>query len=429
MQPNQPSQVFLLDTDKQPLNPITPRQARKLLEKGKASVFRNYPFTLILKYSVENPTIYPLTLKIDPGSKTTGIAILSGDLVLWVAQIEHRGQQIKDSLESRAASRRSRRNRKTRYRAPRFDNRKRSEGWLAPSLMHRVQTTETWVKRLIKFCPIIEIWIERVRFDTQLMQNAEISGVEYQQGELAGYELREYLLEKWGRECAYCGKKDVPLQVEHIHPKSKGGSSRVSNLTLACKCCNQKKGNKPVEEFLKKKPEVLKKIKKGAKQPLKDAAAVNSTRNKIVETLSNVLPTRGFTGGQTKFNRCRLELPKDHHIDAACVGDVENLTFYATQPLRIKSTGHGCRQYQNVNKYGVPHGKPKSKDPFVKGFRTGDIGRAVVTSGKKIGTYIGRLAVRSSGSFNVTTKTGKVQGISYKYFIKLHSVDGYSYSF
>ena len=153
--------------------------------------------------------------------------------------------------------------------------------------MHRVQTTETWVKRLIKFCPIIEIWIERVRF-------------------------------------AYCGKKEVPLQVEHIHPKSKGGSNRVSNLTLACECCNQKKGNKPVEEFLKKKPEVLRKIKKGAKQPLKDAAVVNSTRNKIVETLSNVLPTRGFTGGQTKFNRCRLELPKDHHIDAACVGEVEN---------------------------------------------------------------------------------------------------------
>lgn len=429
MQPNQPSQVFLLDTNKQPLNPITPRQARKLLEKGKAAVFRNYPFTLILKYAVENPTIYPLTLKIDPGSKVTGIAILSGDLVLWVAQIEHRGQQIKDSLESRAASRRSRRNRKTRYRAPRFNNRKRPEGWLPPSLMHRVQTTETWVKRLIKLCPIVEIWIERVKFDTQLMQNAEISGIEYMQGELQGYELREYLLEKWGRECAYCGKKDVPLQVEHIHPKSKGGSNRVSNLTLACECCNQKKGNKPVEEFLKKKPEVLEKIKKGAKQPLKDAAAVNSTRNKIVETLSEVMPVKGFTGGQTKFNRCQLELPKDHHIDAACVGDVERLIFCATQPLRIKSTGHGNRQYQNVTKHGFPHGKPKSKDPFVKGFRTGDIGRAIVTSGKKIGTYVGRLAVRSSGSFNVTTKSGKVQGIGYKYFTKLHSVDGYSYSF
>lgn len=259
MQPNQPSQVFLLDTNKQPLNPITPRQARKLLEKGKAAVFRQFPFTLILKSAVENPIIYPLTLKIDPGSKTTGLAILSGDAVLWVATIEHRGQQIKDSLESRAASRKSRRSRKTRYRAPRFDNRKRSEGWLPPSLMHRVQTTETWVKRLMKFCPITEIWIERVRFDTQLMQNSEISGTEYQQGELQGYEVREYLLEKWGRECAYCGKKDVPLQVEHIQPKSKGGSNRVSNLTQERRVLQSKERQQACRRILEEKAKSVRK--------------------------------------------------------------------------------------------------------------------------------------------------------------------------
>lgn len=150
MQNNQPNKVFLLDTEKQPLNPISPRQARKLLEKRKAAVFRRYPFTLILKRSVQDPKIYLLTLKIDPGSKETGLAILSGDMVVWVAQIEHRGQQIKDFLLARAQSRRSRRSRKTRYRAPRFNNRKRSTFWLPPSLMHRVQTTETWVKRLIQ---------------------------------------------------------------------------------------------------------------------------------------------------------------------------------------------------------------------------------------------------------------------------------------
>jgi 5-methylcytosine-specific restriction endonuclease McrA len=429
MQPNRPNKVFLIDANRNPLNPITPRQSRKLLEKGKAAVIRRYPFTLILKREIENPKIFPLRLKIDPGSKVTGLALLSGDLVLWVAQIEHRGQTIKDSLETRVSSRRSRRSRKTRYRAPRFENRKRKEGWIPPSLMHRVQTTETWVKRLIKFCPVTEIWIERVKFDSQRLQNPEIGGTEYQQGELFGYEVREYLLEKWGRECAYCGKKEVPLQVEHIVPKSKGGSNRVSNLTLACECCNQKKGNKPVEEFLKKKPKVLEKIKKQAKKPLKDSAAVNSTRNKIVEVLSKLLLTKTATGAQTKCNRFRLELPKDHHIDAACVGDVDSLTFYATQPLRIKCTGHGSRQYQNVDKYGFPRGKAKSKDPYVKGFRTGDIVKAVVTSGKKIGAYIGRVAVRSTGSFNLTTKKEKVQEIGYKYFSKLHSMDGYSYSF
>ena len=430
MQPNKPSQVFLLDTNRKALNPITPRQARKLLEKGKAAVLRRYPFTLILKREIEDPQIFPLTLKIDPGSKFTGLALLSGDVVIWVAQIEHRGQVIKDSIESRSQSRRSRRSRKTPYRAARYNNRRRKEGWLPPSLMHRVQTTETWVKRLMRFCPVVEIWIEQVKFDLQLMQNSEISGVQYQQGELQGYNVREYLLEKWGRECAYCGKKNVPLQVEHIVPKARGGSDRVSNLTLACECCNQKKGSKPVEEFLKKKPEVLKKIKAAAKQPLKDAAAVNSTRKKLVEVSSNLLPTTTGTGAQTKYNRCRLELPKDHHIDAACVGDVENLIFYATQPIMIKCTGHGNRQYQNVDKFGFPKGKAKDKNLAVKGFRTGDIVKAVVEKGKYVGTYVGRIAVRARGSFMLKTKQYEKRiDVSSKYCQKLHSVDGYSYGY
>lgn len=441
MQPNQPNKVFLLDTNRKPLNPITPRQARKLLEKGKAAVLRRYPFTLILHREIENPEIFPLTLKIDPGSKHTGLALLSGDVIVWVAQIEHRAYQISEALTERRQQRRGRRHRHTRYRRPPKHEwfrdgtkqpvpkkKRKGLGYLQPSLMHRVQTTETWVRRLMKFCPVTQIWIERVKFDLQKLQNPEIDGVEYQQGELFGYEVREYLLEKWERKCAYCGATGVPLQVEHIVPKARGGSNRVANLTLACECCNQKKGSNPVEEFLKNEPDKLKKIKEQAKKPLKDPAAVNSTRNKIVEVLSELLPTKTATGGQTKFNRCRLGLPKDHHIDASCVGEVDSLTFYATQPFYIKCTGHGNRQYQNVDKFGFPRGKAKSKNPYVHGFRTGDIVKAVVTKGKKIGTYVGRVAVRSTGSFNITTKEGKVQGIGYKNFSKLHSVDGYAYS-
>lgn len=258
------------------------------------------PFTLILKYAIENSLIRPLTLKIDPGSKFTGMALLGGENVIWGCELEHRGYQIKQALESRRSLRSNRRNRKTRYRKPRFDNRKRNKGWLPPSLMHRVNTTETWVKKLMRYAPITEIWIEKVKFDLHKMQNPEISGIEYQQGELQGYEVREYLLEKWGRECSYCGKKYVPLQIEHIHPKSKGGSDRVSNLCLACEKCNQKKANKPVEEFLKENPEKLKKIKSKAKQSLKDATAVNATRNKIVEVMGNSLPIKTGTGSQTR---------------------------------------------------------------------------------------------------------------------------------
>lgn len=271
--------VFLIDAQKTPMNPIHPTQARKLLEQSKAAVFRRYPFTLILKRTIDNPVVYPLTLKIDPGSKVTGLALVTDrNEVIWGMELEHRGQQIKLALDSRRAIRRGRRNRNTRYRQPRFLNRKRPSCRLAPSLMHRVLTTETWVKRLCKFAPIGEIKQELVKFDTQSLLHPEISGCEYQQGTLFGYEVREYLLAKWNRKCAYCGSENVPLQVEHIHPKAKGGTNRISNLCLACEKCNIKKGTKSIEQFLSKKPDLLKRILDQAKRPLKDAAAVNATR-------------------------------------------------------------------------------------------------------------------------------------------------------
>ncbi|BAY83345.1 HNH endonuclease [Calothrix parasitica NIES-267] len=424
----QQNYVFLIDTNKQPLNLVTPKQARRLLEKGKAAVFRQYPFILILKTAIDNPTIRPLTLKLDPGSKVTGIVILSGENVIWCAELEHRGYQIKDALFSRRQLRSSRRNRKNWYRKPRFNNRTRSEDWLPPSLEHRILTTQTWVKRLMRYAPITELCIEKVKFDMQQMENPEVSAIEYQQGELQGYQVREYLLEKWSRECTYCGKKDVPLQIEHIYPKSKGGSNRVSNLCLACEKCNKKKGNKLVEEFLKKKPDLLKKIKSKAKKPLLDAAAVNATRNKLVKVLYNLLPTKTATGAQTKFNRTRLNLDKQHWIDAACVGDVDNLKLLTNQPLKIKCNGHGTRQMCRTDKYGFPtRYVPKIK--FVKGFQTGDIVKAVIKTGKKVGEYVGRIATRSTGSFNISTREKLVQGISYKYCKTIHKKDGYSYAF
>ena len=424
----QQNYVFVIDTNKQKLNPVTPKQARRLLELGKAAVFRIYPFTLILKTAIDNPTIRSLTLKIDPGSKYTGIALLEGEKVIWGGELEHRGYQIKDALLSRRQLRRSRRNRKTRYRKSRFDNRKCVEGWLPPSLEHRILTTETWVKRLMRYGPITELWIEKVKFDMQQMQNPEISGVEYQQGTLWGYQVREYLLEKWGRECTYCGKKDIPLQIEHIQPKSKGGSNRVSNLCLACEKCNQKKGSKSVEEFLKKKPELLQKVKLQVKKSLKDATAVNATRNKLVKVLSKLLPTKTATGAQTKFNRIRLNLNKQHWIDAACVGDIDNLKLLTNQPLLIKCNGHGTRQMCRTDKYGFPaRYVPRFK--VIKGFQTGDIVKAVITSGKKVGEYIGRIATRMTGYFNISTREKLVQGISYKYCKTIYKKDGYSYAF
>ncbi len=445
--------VFVLDTNKQSLDPCTPGMARSLLKAGKAGVFRQYPFTIILKKAVlkdtasrpignplghiEEKDVTGYQLKLDPGSKTTGIAILQDNKLIWAAELNHRGQQIKDDLKSRRSLRRGRRGRKTRYRQPRFLNRKRAEGWLPPSLEHRVLTTLTWVNRLVKLCPISSVAMELVNFDCQKLNNPEISGVEYQQGTLYQYEVREYLLEKWKRTCAYCGAKQVPLEVEHIVPRSRGGVSSVGNLTLACVPCNRAKSNLDIEEFLADRPSILKAIKAQVKAPLKDAAAVNATRWKLLNSLkaTGLIVTTG-TGGQTKFNRTQQGLEKAHWLDAACVGDTPKLEILTTQPLLIKCAGHGSRQVIHVDKFGFPR-KNKSGELVrksalikrIKGFQTGDIVKAVVTKGKKIGSYLGKVAVRSTGSFNIKTVTQTVQGINYKYCSTVHRKDGYLYGF
>jgi len=423
-----PNSVLVLDTNKKPLTPCKPSMARKLLNAQKAAVFRRFPFTIILKKEV-TATPQPIALKLDPGSKTTGVALVQGDKVLFGAELTHRGQAIKASLESRRSLRRGRRARHTRYRQARFLNRARPKGWLAPSLQHRVETTLTWVSKFIKLAPIGSIVQELVRFDLQQLENPEISGIEYSQGELAGYEVREYLLNKWDRKCSYCSAENVPLQVEHIQPKAKGGSNRISNLCLACEKCNQKKGTQDIKVFLAKKPDVLKRVLAQAKRPLKDAAAVNSTRWALFNRLKETgLPVSTGSGGLTKFNRTRLELPKTHWLDAACVGQVDGLQVLTDKPLLIKATGHGNRQMCGTDKYGFPT-RHKSRVQVHKGFQTGDIVKALVTTGKKIGSYVGRVLCRASGSFDIQVHSGRVQGISHKCCQTLHKKDGYGYKF
>lgn len=425
------SKVFILDTEKRPLNPIHPAQARQLLRNKKAAVFKRFPFTIILKESPTDTPVQPLRLKIDPGAKYTGLVLVNDSVgeVVFAAELKHRGFEIRDALTSRRQLRRSRRNRKTRYRKPRFLNRTRPQGWLAPSLQSRVDNIKTWVERLRKLAPVEAISQELVRFDMQLMRNPMIQGKEYQQGTLAGYETREYLLEKWSRQCAYCGIKDVPLQVEHIHPRAKGGSNSITNLTLSCCKCNTKKATKDIKDFLKKDPSKLEKILKQAKKPLADAAAVNITRFALLNVLKLTgLPVEIGSGGLTKFNRCQQNLEKQHWIDAACVGkSTPILNIKRVKPLLITANGHGTRQSCRTNKYGFPSRYvPRFK--FVKGFQTGDIVKAIVTTGKKVGEYVGRVAVRTTGSFNISTKNGLVQGISHKYCTPIHKKDGYSYA-
>jgi 5-methylcytosine-specific restriction endonuclease McrA len=425
--------VFVLDKNLIPLDPCHPARARELLQKGRAKVFKRYPFTIVLQdRTAEDSVTHPHRVKIDPGSKVTGFAVVQEETgrVTNALEVAHRGQQIKDSLESRRALRRGRRNRKTRYRKPRFLNRTRKAGWLPPSLESRITNIETWVKRLRKLCPVTAISQELVRFDLQKIENPEISGVEYQRGELFGFEVKEYLLAKWNRKCAYCGVENVPFEIEHILAKSKGGSNRVSNLCLSCHSCNQSKGNKPVEEFLKKKPEVLKRVLAQAKAPLKDAAAVNATRWELYSRLQSTgLPVEVGSGGRTKFNRKTRGIEKHHWTDAACVGasTPEQLLLKGVKPLIVKAKGHGTRQRCRPDKFGFPKAHAPSAKYF-QGFQTGDIVKANIPSGKFAGNYVGRVAIRFRPSFVLQLPTQKFD-VHPKYLKTIHKADGYEYQF
>jgi len=428
------SYVFVVDTERRPLSPVHPGRARLLLSSGKAAVLRRYPFTIVLKTSVEQPVVHPLRLKLDPGSKTTGIALLDDQSghVVFAAELIHRGHAIKEDLDSRRGVRQSRRQRKMRYRKPRFSNRRRAKGWLPPSLHSRIANITSLVQRLQKLCPITAISMELVKFDLQQMEHPEIQGTEYQQGTLFGYEVREYLLEKWHRQCAYCGKSEVPLQVEHIQPKAKGGTDQVSNLCLACEKCNSAKGTQEIAVFLKKKPVLLAKIRAQAKAPLKDAAVVNATRWALWEQLKEVgLPVECGSGGLTKFNRVTRALPKTHWLDAVCVGrsTPETILAQGVTPLLIQAQGHGNRQMGYTDKHGfIIRHRQRTKHHF--GYQTGDLVRAVVPEPlKTAGTHVGRVLARATGSFDITTRRGtRVTGVSYHYCHPIHRNDGYSYT-
>jgi len=435
--------VFVLDKRKMPLMPCSEKRGRKLLESGRARVHRLMPFTIrLVDRTVKESALQPIRIKLDPGSRTTGIALVrdsetinpeTGEIattthVLNLFELTHRGRQISEALTARRQMR-SRRRSNLRYRAPRFLNRRnKGKGWLAPSLQHRVDTTVAWVARLQRLAPVMVIAQELVRFDMQQMENPEISGVEYQQGTLAGHELREYMLAKWDRTCAYCDAENVPLNLDHIHAKSKGGSNRASNFTLACIPCNQKKGAQDIRVFLVKDPRRLERILTQTKKSLKDAAAVNVTRWALLNALKGTgLPVTTGSGGRTKYNRSRLGLPKTHALDAVCVGTTDAVTGWQKPTMVIKATGRGSYRRTRLDKYGFPRGY-LTRQKRIKGFQTGDMVKAHVTKGKKIGRYTGRVAVRASGSFNIQTADGVVQGIGYRYCTVIQRADGYGYS-
>lgn len=462
--------VITLDKRKKPLGFCTERRARKLLEKRRACVYRYYPFTIIIKdidtRKMDKEDLPTYRMKIDPGSKTTGVSIVreEDNTVMLFAQIEHRGQQIKKNMDTRRMTRRNRRNRETRYRRCKykdggnFDS-QRPEGWLPPSVKSLGDNIISWVKRFQKLINIQYVSFEAVRFDTQLMDNPNIQGDEYQQGTLLGYEIREYLLDKYGHTCQYCGgvSQDPILEWEHIQPKSKGGSDSVKNATLACRTCNQEKGNLPLSQWKEKEDAILNNKKASSKRKqlaqarlkginaveqhkpqgigMRYCAWVNSTRRYVEKHLYELFHSENVecaSGGRTKYNRTKLQLPKDHHYDALCVGQVPE-EGYKDQTngfvLHIKAIGRGSRFRGKINKCGIITNKLKRYPKKRFGFQNGDIVAADVPKGKYAGHHVGRVMTRARGSFDIRRTDGALVGVNYKYCRLLQHDSGYQYKY
>ncbi|TDD88517.1 HNH endonuclease [Actinomadura darangshiensis] len=425
--------MFVLDKHGMPLQPCHPARARYLLRRGRAVVHRHTPFVIRLKdREIAGSEVDGVEVGIDPGSKHTGVSVFTAQTgerrARFAVQLNHRGATIGKRMRQRAAYRRRRRSANLRYRKARFSNRTRPQGWLAPSLRHRADTTTSWVDRLTRWAPVQAVHVERASFDTHLLAAGKpLEGTEYQHGTLHGFEVREYLLTKWGRACAYCGATGTPLNIDHIRPSSRSGSDRVSNLTLACIPCNQVKSNRLVTEFLAGRPDVLAKVLAQATKPLADAAAVNSTRWALWRALDARLPTHTATGGRTKWNRTCNGLPKSHALDALAVGTLDSITETVRRVLVVGCAGRGAHQRTTPNQHGFPRlTRPRKKTFYT--FATGDLVRAVVPTGKKAGTHTGRIAVRERGYFDIHTRHGRVAGIGHRHVRLLQRADGYAYT-
>ena len=450
--------VITLDRHKKPLGHCTEKRARKLIEAGRACVYRYYPFTVIIKdldvRTMQDPPKQEYRVKIDPGSKYTGMAVVeevSGSVILYL-QVEHRAGQVRDALKTRRDIRRNRRSRETRYRRPKFRNggggrRKETKGWLPPSMRSIGDSIANTVRRLRRFMNITECSFEAVRFDTQLMDNPDIAGKEYQHGTLFGYELREYLLDKYGHECQYCHGKsgDGILEWEHKVPKSRGGSDKVSNATLSCRCCNRDKGSMKPEEWLdaikckkrknaldRARMEGIKKVMEGKTgRSSRYCAWASSTRRYTEKLLFNMFgDVECASGGRTKHNRKELGLPKDHHYDALCVGSVPEDGYTDLTDgycLYVKAMGRGTRFRGKMNSCGIIIKKLPPREKRVFGFMNGDVVRAEVPKGKYKGVHVGRVMTRASGYFDIRTGSGDLVTANHKYCRILQYCDGYSY--
>ena len=421
----QTTQACVLDQNGKPLMP-TKRLGKvyRLLKTKKAHIVSYEPFTIQLDYEPDTHIIQPMTLGVDSGAIHSGYSVANEQREFYSSEVIAR-DNISYRISDRRMYRQNRRYRKTRYRKPRFNNRKnKKKGWLPPSLEQKVAVQLNEIDHLHRHFPIETIIVEVAEFNIQKIKNPDISGKDYQQGTLQGYNIRNYLLEKHGRKCFYCDKEVSNFEVEHMIPKAKGGSNRIDNLTLSCHSCNQKKGTLTAEEFIKQTlpaEKVAKKLKQLSKEKrlFKYMAHMNATRwalyNAINDKYKNVKMTYGYI---TKYNRIQAGLPKAHHIDAKCITGFAQVPSFDTTVVKMKMRRHNRQLHRATFSKG--HVRKAASLPTVMfGFRLYDI---VMYNNHRY--YIkGR---RSNGSFTLVSLEGlKDEDRTYKKLTLLAHTNAY----
>ena len=355
--------VYVVNKNGQPLMPTENHaKVRILLKSGKAKVINRCPFTIQLTYESTNYT-QKVTLGVDSGSKYIGISATTKDKVLFEADIELRND-IVNLISTRRELRRSRRNRKTRYRKPRFENRRRKDGWLAPSVQQKADSHLTIVAKVHKILPVSNIVVECASFDIQKIKNPSVGGTDYQQGEQLGFwNVREYVLFRDGHTCQCCkGKsKDKILNVHHIESRKTGGDA-PNNLITLCETCHT--------GYHKGTVKLPGTIHRG--MSFKDAAFMGIMRWALYEKLKTLYPNVTLTYGYiTKNTRIKNSLPKEHYIDARCISGNPKAVGTGEVFYYKKIRCHNRQIHKNtVLKGGY---RKRNQAPYeVKGFRLFD---------------------------------------------------------
>lgn len=334
--------VFVLNTKGQAIMPTVPSKARRLVKKGLAKVVKAYPFFVIQMLVKTRDVKQPIVLGIDSGYQNIGFSavsskkeLISGTLVL--------DNKTKARLTERRMYRRLRRNKHHWYREARFDNRKRKEGWLPPSIERRYQAHLMLIKRINNLLPISDVAVETANFNIQKIENHNISGKEYQHGEQFGFEnVKQYVLTRDKRTCQHCGKNNIKLEVHHIKFRSQSGTNKPSNLITLCSKCHK--------DLHKNKFSI-----KSVNKDYKPNTFMSIIHKRFWDDIPEMSETFGYI---TKNRRLSLGLEKTHNNDAFCIAN--GTTQMRVQPITLQQKHRNNRVLQ-LNRKGFKPGIRKQR--------------------------------------------------------------------